>query len=362
MGKSLKNSDANFDLRAISRCIRCGTCRSACPVFEELGWESSNARGRMLVIKRLADGDAFYSDDLDSINMCTTCGNCTENCPAGIDPPESIEDARRVLVSCGSTTAKQSLLCENISFSGNVFGESSPRMAWLRDINRLPDKADLVYFAGCLASYRYPEIAARTFDLLRRFGATLLPDEKCCGSPLSRMGFDSEILIRSNSKQIEDIGANTVITGCAGCYTTLKNNYPTEFEVMSVPEFLAKHITELDLRRLDITVTYHDPCHLGRRHKIYDEPRKVIRAICNLEEMKFNRNRSRCCGGGGGVRLGYSELSLKMARRRLLDAPENVDYIVTCCPLCIRNLNDAGGNGKVIDLVELVTKAIDVKD
>ena len=316
----------------------------------------------MLVMKRLAEGCKADIDDLNSLNTCTTCGICTENCPSGVDPPRSIEGARNVLVSSGTMTDKQSGLSIRANFSGNVLGDSSSRISWLKDQRGLAHKADLVYFVGCLASYRYPEIAVKTFDILRRFGAALLPDEKCCGSPLLRTGFDASGLMNSNLRQIKDMEVKTLITGCAGCYTTLKNDYPDDFEVLSVPEYLAEHISELNLKPLELTVTYHDPCHLGRKHKIYDEPRKVIEAICELKEMKANRNRSRCCGGGGGVRAGYRELSLGMARKRLLDAPKDFDYIVTSCPLCIRNLNDAGGDGKVIDLVELVSEAIRAND
>jgi Fe-S oxidoreductase len=150
-----------------------------------------------------------------------------------------------------------------------------------------------------------------------------------------------------------------VITGCAGCYTTLKNSYGNQFRVLSVPEFLAEHISEIDLKPLDITVTYHDPCHLGRHNRVYEQPRQVIRAICRLVEMKASRNAARCCGGGGGVRAGYKDLSLQMARRRLEDVPDDVDYIVTSCPLCIRNLRDGGGGEKVIDLVDLVGMAME---
>jgi fumarate reductase (CoM/CoB) subunit B len=316
----------------------------------------------MLVVKRLSEENNADLDALDSLNTCTTCEMCTENCPAGIRPPSLIEDARRTLVSLGLMTENQSQLNEKVKRSGNSFGETRSRRSWLSGTSRLPEKADYVYFAGCLASYRYPEIASKTFDVLKRFGVTLLPDEKCCGSPLLRTGFDVSDLMESNVQQMKDIGASTVITGCAGCYATLKNEYADEFQVVSVPEFLAEHVEELDPRPLNLTVTYHDPCHLGRRHKIYDQPRKVIAAICDLVEMKANRNRSRCCGGGGGVRSGYRDLSLKLARRRLADVPEGADYIVTSCPLCIRNLNDAGGNGKVIDLIELVSKAIEEPD
>jgi fumarate reductase (CoM/CoB) subunit B len=315
----------------------------------------------MMIIKRLSEGNGVDLGTLDSLNTCTTCGMCTENCPAGIEPPSLIEDARRDLVSLGIMTEKQSWLNQKVKLSGNSFGETRSRRSWLSESSRLPDKADYVYFAGCLASYRYPEMAAKTFDVLKRFGATLLPDEKCCGSPLLRTGFDAKELMDSNISQIKDLGANTIVTGCAGCYATLKNEYSQEFNVVSVPEFLAEHIDELDLRPLNLTVTYHDPCHLGRRHKIYDQPRKVIKTICDLVEMKANKNGSRCCGGGGGVRSGYRDLSLKLAKRRLEDVPPNIDYIVSSCPLCVRNLNDAGGDGKVIDLVELVSKSMESK-
>jgi len=175
---------------------------------------------------------------------------------------------------------------------------------------------------------------------------------------LLRTGFDAKRFIDDNARQIRQIGANTVVTGCAGCYTTLKNSYSADFRVLSVPEFLAEKISDLNVKSLDITVTYHDPCHLGRHNEIYEPPRQVIKAICRLSEMKSSGKAARCCGGGGGVRAGYSDLSLKIARRRLKDVPNGVDYIVTSCPLCIRNLRDAGAGEKVIDLVDLVAMAI----
>ena len=295
----------------------------------------------------------------DSLNTCTTCGLCTENCPAGISPPDIIERARGMLVALGLTTSELEDLDRKILNSGNTFGEKTDRLCWLPDRSLIREKADYVYFVGCMNSYRYHETARRTFSILSQFGATLLPREQCCGSPLLRTGFDARKVIDENSRQIKRIGARTVITGCAGCYTTLKNSYGNQFQVLSVPEFLASHISEIDLKPLDITVTYHDPCHLGRHNRIYEQPRQVIRAICRLVEMKASRNAARCCGGGGGVRAGYKDLSLQMARRRLEDVPDDVDYIVTSCPLCIRNLRDGGGGEKVIDLVDLVGMAME---
>jgi fumarate reductase (CoM/CoB) subunit B len=363
-------TDANFriglDQRSINKCVRCGTCRSVCPVFEELGWESSNTRGRIMIMKSLVNGCRPDANAVASINTCTTCGICTESCPAGVNPVDLVESARRELVSRGVMTAAQSELSKNIFSSGNTFGDSSSRRAWLEDLGDrkfrfMKEKADFVYFVGCMNSYRYTKTAARTVEVLSRFGVALLPDEHCCGSPLMRTGFDARKFKEANTRQIEKMGAHTIITGCAGCYTTLKKSYSKEFKVVSVPEFLAEHISELDLRPLNLTVTYHDPCHLGRHNKVYDPPRRVIEAVCDLKEMKASRQSARCCGGGGGVRAGYKDLSLKMAKRRLQDVPEGVDYIVTSCPLCIRNLSDAGAGEKVIDLVDLVAKALAVE-
>jgi fumarate reductase (CoM/CoB) subunit B len=348
----------SLDLNEINRCVRCGTCRTVCPVFEESGWESANTRGRIMVMKSLAKGLNADLHVLDSLNTCTTCGICTDNCPANVNFSNMVEKARKELVSKGIMTIEQSALQGKICESGNTFNDPRDRLTWLVDRSLLKEKADYIYFVGCMNSYRFSRTAANTFQLLSRFGATLLPKEQCCGSPLLRTGFDASRFVDENARQIKRIGAKTVITGCAGCYTTLKNNYKENFRVLSVPEFLAEKISQMDIKILDLTVTYHDPCHLGRHNKIYEPPRQVIKSICNLTEMKASRKNARCCGGGGGVRSGYNDLSLKLAKRRLEDVPDGVDYIVTSCPLCIRNLNDAGARDKVIDLADLVAMAM----
>lgn len=361
----MKGKDQPFELdrRSVYKCVQCGACRSFCPVFNVVGWESANTRGRMLIIKSLLEGRHPSEDVLPSLASCTTCGICAAKCPAGVNPPEVVEAARAQLVKCGITTKVQEKLRASVITSGNSFGEAKDRTHWLSDTERsqLPEKSDYVYFVGCFDSYRYPEFAEKTFKVLQRFGVTLLPDEQCCVSLLLRTGFgeDAEKVMKRNLEQIRKVGAHTIITSCAGCYTTLKNNYPEELHVISLPEFLAEHLDELKLKKLDLTVTYHDPCHLGRHNKIYEAPRKVIQAICTLKEMKNIKENSRCCGGGGGVRIGYPDISLELARNRLEDVPEGVDYIITSCPLCVRNLRDAGGDIEVIDIVELVAMAME---
>ncbi len=362
-GAKTETKPFEVDRRSVYKCVQCGTCRSVCPVFEAVGWESANTRGRMLIIKSLLEGREPSEDVLPSLATCTTCGICAAKCPAGANPPEVVEEARSELVRLGITTEGQEKLLSAVTTTGNSFGESRDRLHWLPDAERskLPEKSDYIYFVGCFDSYRYPEFAKKTFEVLQRFGVTLLPDENCCASPLLRTGFrpDAEKVMEHNLEQIQKVGAHTIITGCAGCYTTLKNNYPEKLRVISVPEFLGEHLGELKLKRLDLTVSYHDPCHLGRHNEVYDAPREVIKAICELKEMKNIRENSRCCGGGGGVRIGYPDISLELAGKRLEDVPEEVDYIVTSCPLCVRNLRDAGGDIEIIDIIELVAMALE---
>ena len=227
-----KDQPFEVDRRSVYRCVQCGTCRSVCPVFDVVGWESANTRGRMLIIKSLLEGRPPSEDVLPSLASCTTCGICAAKCPAGANPPDVVEAARAQLVKCGITTEAQEKLKSAVMTYGNSFGETKDRKHWLSETERskLPEKSDYVYFVGCFDSYRYPEFAKKTFKVLQRYGVTLLPDEQCCASPLLRTGFreDAEKVMERNLEQIRKVGAHTIITSCAGCYTTLKNNYPGE--------------------------------------------------------------------------------------------------------------------------------------
>ncbi|WP_406660276.1 heterodisulfide reductase-related iron-sulfur binding cluster [Methanolobus sp. ZRKC3] len=344
-----------IDMRSILKCVRCGTCRSVCPVFDVLGWESSGARGRMLVAHGISQGLEVDEAVLDSLNTCTTCGMCKEMCPSGASPTTVVEQTRHQLVLQGKMTEAQKELRINALEKGNPLGEPKDRMAWLGDSRKdAADKAEYVYFAGCLSSYRFPEVAKRTFDILKNYGVTVLKDEVCCSSPLLRTGSDPSELMSKNLEQIKEVGAHTIITGCAGCYSTLKKDYPEELNVVHVSQFLSDRLEELDLRKLDLKVAYHDPCHLGRCSGVFDAPRELIKAVCELEELENIREKSKCCGAGGGVLKGYPDLALEISKKRVEEVPEDVDYLVTVCPLCRTNLQRGSEKVKVIDVLDLL--------
>ena len=337
----------------IVKCTRCGRCRALCPVQEELGWESTNARGRMLLARALAEGVPPSPALRTSFYTCLTCAQCTATCPSGARPDDVVEEARREIVRAGAQPRYVDDVRSAIEATGNSLGERSPRISWAPPGSA--GKSDLIFWAGCLTSYRKQRAAKAAFQVLGGFGARLLEDERCCGSPLLRLGSEP-VTMEHNLRQIERSGAKTIVTGCAGCYKTLKESYGLDVEVLHLSQFLARRIDDLGLQRLPLTVTYHDPCHLGRCMGAYEEPRLVIDKICTLREMGSSREDARCCGGGGGVRRGYRDLAAAIARKRLGDVPEGVDYIVTACPMCHTSLDEAGG--RVIDIAELVVMAI----
>ncbi|HUW67890.1 MAG TPA: (Fe-S)-binding protein [Candidatus Nanoarchaeia archaeon] len=341
-------------LQEIVKCVRCGRCRTVCPAQKVLGWEFAGARGRMQMALGLASGLEPTEGMLNSLLNCTTCQQCVTECPAGADPLTITRAARHKLISLGKITPYQKEMFNRIQDTGNSLGDKSSGTSWASKPKTV-EQCEFVYFAGCLASYREKQTANATYRILEPFSVGLLEDERCCGSPLFRLGMDAKDLIEHNSSQIEKVGAHTVIVGCAGCYSMFKEHYPG-FNVLHISEFLADRLEEIPFKKLDISVTYHDPCHLGRTHGIYDAPRKIIENICTLVEMENSRDQANCCGGGGGVRLGYPELSGSIAENLAEKIPDNVDYVVTSCPLCFRNLSDVGL--KVLDLADLIWMSI----
>ncbi len=235
----------------------------------------------------------------------------------------------------------------------------------------------LAYYAGCTAAYRLQNIARSTVKILKKLGVDFKiigGDEICCGSILFNTGLIDEgvKLAEKNKKQFTYLGIETLITECAGCAKTFRKVYPEhldfQIKTLHLTEYLDGIIKKNNLNlshKYPIKVTYHDPCHLGRGLGIYDPPRNIIKSIKNVQlvEMKRSREGSRCCGAGGGVKAAFPETAIKLGRERLRDAEQlGVDLIITACPFCTRNLNDAansyGSRIKTKDLSEFLLDCI----
>ena len=213
----------------------------------------------------------------------------------------------------------------------------------------------MIYFRGCTAREKETSIADATEELLKLADVEyrVLEDEKCCGSVLIRTGFIDEAQ-KQIEKNTELLSGELILTSCAGCYKTLKQDYD-DLDVIHISQFLNTLIDEkkLNFNKNDLNVTYHDSCHLGRHCNVFDEPRNVISNVANLLEMQNNRENSLCCGAGGGVKSAYPEIASQMADSRISQAIETgADLLVTPCPFCKLNLKDRGLN--VLDLTEFL--------
>lgn len=221
----------------------------------------------------------------------------------------------------------------------------------------------MIYFRGCTAREKETSIADATEKLLKSAGVDykVLDDEKCCGSVLLRTGFIDEAQSQIQ-KNTEALSGELILTSCAGCYKTLNRDYEG-LDVIHISQFLKELIDDkkLNFNKKDLTVTYHDSCHLGRHCSIFEEPRDVISSVADLVEMQNNHENSLCCGAGGGVKSAYPEIADEMADSRISQAIDtNANLLVSSCPFCKLNLKNRGLD--VLDLTEFLIEYGDVNE
>ena len=403
-------------------CNSCGQCRfilgpkmkgaeyaEVCPIYSRYKFESYSGQGLINVAEELMNGKLAYDDEMiEYIYTCLTCGACDINCKSVRDMEvlDTILALRAKCVEDGQgplPVHKQT--AENIRKSNNVFGlPHNRRFDWLPDGAGLSEKSDTVYFAGCSASYKYPEIAGNTVNILNAAGiefSILKPDEFCCGALLWRTGqmADAVQLVEKNIETFKKRGIKKLIVSCGECYGTFRGLYPRvkppEFQVLHISQVIQDALEAGNLpinKKLNMRVTYHDPCLLGRlselytpwegeikafgyhdppktwrrgTHGEYDAPRKVIMSLPGIEMVEMVRNEENgfCCGGGGGVPAAMPEFALWTGLERLGEAEATgAEAIVSCCPWCQSSFTDAIERNKsgmhYYDLTELVSMAL----
>jgi Fe-S oxidoreductase len=329
----------------ILKCSRCGFCQAVCPAFGATLRPALNARGKMLLLKEVMDGRLDLSDELiETLFQCTTCASCTQGCPSGVKVPEIIKAVRKEMVHIGSCHPAFKGMNEVLQKFTNVYGEEQPA-DMKRERNR---KADLIYFIGCVGSYREMESTLETLHLLDRLKVDYtLIDEVCCSGALEDVGYSmNQELVKGNLEAILRQEAKTLITGCPYCFRTFTSK--PQYAPLKDQGVRVIHISQF-LKDFDLgvktgkKVTYHDPCDLGRHSGIYEEPRQTIRKIApHFTEMRHSRAEALCCGAGGGVRGAFPSNSIVMARRRLEEAIETgAEVILTECNSCVHNLSNA---------------------
>ncbi|HEY9246781.1 MAG TPA: (Fe-S)-binding protein, partial [Candidatus Methanoperedens sp.] len=302
---------------------------------------------------------AKYTEDLYN---CTTCGMCGTVCPAGINLIELWESNRTNLVKRGNGPyGKQGMFPRLIGEKHNPYlKEQKDRLAWVTPDIKIAEKADTAYFVGCTAGYNQHVLAVSTARILNKLDVPFMvlgEDEWCCGSALIRTGQQHindvpGLAALHNIEALKAQGVKRVIYSCAGCFRAARIDWPRAygkdlpFESIHISQFLAEQLEEGKIKwekSFGKTITYHDPCHLGRHVGVFEEPRKILKNMpgVKLVEMKRNRKEQRCCGAGGGVKAGLPDLALIVAKDRMKDALETgADVLISACPFCRRNLLD----------------------
>ena len=380
----------------LEACTNCRLCAEVCPAVAatedgqlsgvyRLAELRKIMRSRSGLLRRFFGRKTPSAEQLkqfsETVYRCTLCGRCQQTCPSGIRLRDLWLSLRQDLVHSAAYPKKVDMIRENVAGSHNVFDEDNQeRGDWVEDLRDPPedgyvkDRAEVVYFTGCVAAYfpmaqQIPRALSAVLDAAGVDFTLLAEEEWCCGFPLLGAGLRDNLqdLIAHNIEAVQAKSARQVVFACPSCYQMWREYYPHDFEIYHVTQYIHRLITagQLTLRELDLTVTYHDPCDLGRGSREYEAPRRVIGAIpgVRLVEMPHNREHCLCCGGGGNLEMIDSKLSGEIAKTKIDEVlATGAKAVVTACQQCVRTMNTYVRRNKlsieVMDIVQLVQKAL----
>jgi Fe-S oxidoreductase len=409
-------------------CCRCSACKfiplqkvsgfqyaNVCPSISRFNFHSYAGGGRLNIgAAMLKDGFKYTDRLLHIVYNCQVCGACGVSCNYAMDMQvlEPIQEFRIRCVEDGKTNPALNKVIAGLRKEGSMVPVTGKRGDWASGLN-LKDaskaKVDVLYHVGCLSSYDkdMQKLARATARILKKAGVNfgVAGDaETCCGGRAYQMGYKEDFLnqAKQNMALIKKAGVKTVVTACADGYQAFKVLYDKHglkgnLEVLHISEYMDKLIKAGKLKlkkKVNLSVTYHDPCRLGRlgepwihwegkkipgdrfvfdpprtyrrgSHGIYEPPRRVLASIPGLKLTEMNRIKeySWCCGAGGGVSESNPDFAKWTAAERIGEARSTgAEAIVTACPWCERTFSEAvkgnGGSIGIFDIVELVEQAI----
>ncbi|MFC4357006.1 heterodisulfide reductase-related iron-sulfur binding cluster [Halobium salinum] len=408
-------------------CTKCGRCSAVCP---------AKASGRPLDPRDVILDLKSYRENLDAGNTeekpiiadggdsviaaetmesCMACMACMDACPVDIEHLNSFTKMNRQLTDEGAVRPQMQDVFGNLMQKGNTFGDSPRKRAdWADDLDfevadAREEDVEFLWYVGDYPSYddRNKKVARALARIFEESGVSvgiLYEDEKYDGNDIRRVGEEFLFLELAGHhvESFEDCDFEKIVCTDPHSFNTMKNEYPEvdfgEFaddpvmpfeydghwnEDGEIPVYHYTQVVEelvesgrlgLDGTELDYTVTYHDPCHLGRYNDVYDAPREIIRATgVTLDEMPRNREDSFCCGGGGGGLWMEFEEEPKPSEERLREALEDTDSgpqvekFVVACPMCMTMYEDGRKTGgyeddlEIVDITELLVEALDAK-
>ncbi len=359
-------------------CIQCGKCTGSCPIsvisphfnIRKLLYEVLNSEGEDIAKKK------------EMLWDCSTCTTGVVRCPKEVDPSDLIISMRSVLVEDGQVPPKIRDVLKSISIRGNPWNiGQEKRSEWAEglEIKSIAD-AEILYYVCCTVAFdpRLQKIAKALAKTLAKAGinfGTLGNDEVCCGNEIRRMGdiWSFDALKEMNIEMFKQFPIKQIITSSPHCYNTFKNEYTElDIEVKHYTQIISDLIKKKKLsfsKKFEKTVTYHDPCFLGRQNQIYDEPRDILKSIPSLKFVEMDRTRERalCCEGGGGrMWIEAFETMERTATIRVKEALDcGAEILATACPFCLLTLEDAVKSGEledkiqILDIIEIVSQVIE---
>ena len=413
----------------VAMCCRCSACKFVpmqkvtgsehsyvCPSIAKYNFHAYSGGGRLNIANwQLRNGFDFTPKVLDVIKNCQMCGACGVSCNYGMDMEvlNPIQEYRIKSVEEGHTVPALDKAVEMMRKANTMVpGSAEKRGEWANGLNLkdyTKEKVDVIYHVGCLTSFdkKMWKLARGTASLLQKAGVNFGiggTNEICCGGRAYQMGYREDFLnqAKKNMEQIKRSGAKTLVTGCADGYQAFKVLYDQyhlkgDLEVLHTTEFFYRLLQQGKLKpskKVNLTITYHDPCRLGRlgepwihwegkkvpgdrfvfdppktyrrgTNGVYEEPRELLKAIpgIKLTEMVRIKEYAWCCGSGGGVNESNPDFASWTAQKRVEEAEHSgAEAIVTACPWCEKSfenaINNSGKNLQVFDVVELLQKAV----
>ncbi len=342
---------------------------------------------RSLIYRVLITGNGFDIEGREELWDCTTCNTCASRCPKQVNPMEMVIAMRSQFVEKGRVHPNVKTALESTFRYGNPLTmPREDRAAWAAGLPvKFYEEGDqYLYFVGCTPSYdpRVQQVARSLARLLERLGVDygiLGEGESCCGSEIRRLGEAGlfEMMVEENQELFKSMNIHSMFTTSPHCFNVFKNDYPKNgLQVQHYTQLLAGFLDKpgdlpaggLFNGGVEATVTYHDPCYLGKHNQIFDEPRKVLQSIpgVRLVEMDRSREKSLCCEGGGGrMWLEGTNPGTRLAQMRVKEALETgAEILATACPFCLLTLDEAvkhlnaADHIRVMDIAEIAAQAL----
>jgi len=386
----------------MTSCTECGRCQSQCPA-----WHTDKPLSPKLLIMAMRDhamskvveNEVLVGENapisLDVLWSCTTCGACVNECPVDIEHVDHIVNMRRfqVLVESEFPTELGGTF-RNLEKAGNPWGANrNDREAWIAECDFpikvvegvLPDDVEYLFWVGCAGAYeeRAKKTTKAVAELLHMAGvnfAVLGKRETCTGDPARRSGneFLYQILSRENIDTFNEVFANRdvskgnkkIVVTCPHCFTTIGRDYAQSgFELTMIhhTQLLNQLVREkklIPVNKATTSLTYHDPCYLGRHNEIYQPPRELLNATgVKVTEMPRNQERSFCCGAGGGRMWMEEKIGERINLSRVDEAiATGVDEVAVACPFCRVMVTDGmtsrESDVEVLDVAQALLRAV----